>query len=168
MDKQNIRQCSLTSRQDLPAVLQRQRRQTVLLIDPDHSVTQTRHTEHAPSRGVGSPLSGPPHSHRHRLTTAGTWADRVRPETFRLEHAQELVTRAERPRVGAVCHQEQPQGGEVDVLVVLGGEQAPVQVPGFDDRDARWGRDRKTVSDNGEILYSSYYFFVQITRARTF
>ena len=69
----------------------------------------------------------------------GARTDGVRPQTLRLEHAEELVTRAERPRVGAVRHQQEPQRGEVDVLVVLGRQQAPVQVARLDDRYARCG-----------------------------
>ena len=65
--------------------------------------------------------------------SAGT--DGVRPEPLGLEHGEELVTGAQGPGVGAIRHQQQPQGPEVEVPVVLGGQQTPVQVTGLADGD---------------------------------
>ena len=71
------------------------------------------------------------------LGGGGAGADGVRPEPLGLEHGEELVTRAQGPGVSAISHQQQPQGAEVEVAVVLGGQEAPVQVPGLADGDTR-------------------------------
>ena len=48
--------------------------------------------------------------------------------TFGLENRQELITRRQRPRIRPVGHHQHPQRAQVQLPVVLGRQQPPVQV----------------------------------------
>ncbi len=71
------------------------------------------------------------------LRRGGSGADDVRLEPLRLEDGEELVARRQRPRVGTVRYQEQPQRGQVHFSVILRRQQAPVEISTLDNRYRR-------------------------------
>ena len=52
-----------------------------------------------------------------------------------MKYGKKLITGGQRPRVGSVSHQQQSQGAEVQVSVILRGQKAPVEISRFADGD---------------------------------